>query len=70
MTAASIVVVAVGIGLWLRSAGQPQAEGHMQLVGLDAPVTVHPAAVQIPVTVQPASAPTVRRTTTPQRSTQ
>ncbi len=40
MTSASIVVVVLGIGLWLRSAGQPQAEGRMQLAGLDAPVTV------------------------------
>ena len=40
MTSASIVIVMLGIGLWLRSAGQPQAEGRMQLAGLDAPVTV------------------------------
>jgi len=48
VTAASIVVVIAGIGLWLRAAGQPHAEGRMQLAGLDAPVTVLRDGLGIP----------------------
>jgi penicillin G amidase len=40
VTAASIVVVAIGTTLWLRSAGRPQSEGRMRLASLEAPVTV------------------------------
>lgn len=35
-----LVVVGVGVTLWLRAAGRPQAEGILHLPGLVAPVTV------------------------------
>ncbi len=40
MTSALVVVVAVGVASWLRSAAQPQSDGRMHLEGLEAPVTV------------------------------